>query len=634
MLDFLRRKKRSWAIILLLAVIVLTFVLYFGGNYYDKQMAQNVAEINGEPISPRELEFRYQKALESYREILKRPLTPELIKSLNLKNAILEDMIEKRLLLQEARRLGLEVTDQELGEAIATIPVFQVKGRFDKERYLLVLRQQRIVPAQFEEEQKAELTVQKIFALIRDSVHVTEAEARDRYMTDAESLNLHFIRLGAGDFLPQAKLSETETKEFYDKNKEALREPVRVQVEYIAYRFASFTPRVDIADKEIEDFYKANLEKRFRQPEAVRLRHILFQSPEGEPDKSKEALRARAESAMGELLQGKDFVTVARRVSDDPRGAEPSQWLTRSQVPPALEKAAFSLKKGDISGVVESPLGLHILKLEEFREGRTQSLKEVRAEIAAEITREKGRTEAAKAAEEDRDKALSGTEFSSLAKARKLNAGVSPLFSQNEPLPEVGAVPDFYETAFSLSFKQISTPVQGPDAYFLIRLKDRKEPAIPSFDAVRARLEQDLRDKKALDLAVQKGNGLLAQLKQGKPIQVLAAESRLKLEETGWFQRNASELPKIGALQESKAGGVNLSAHRPIPDQVYTQKDAVYVLTLKESRPADIEFFNKEKTRLQEEALAQKKQQVLKKYLDTLKARAQINVNPAFLEPV
>lgn len=634
MLDFLRRKKRSWAITLLLAVIVVTFVLYFGGNYFDKQMAQNVAEINGEPISPRELEFRYQKALESYREILKRPLTPEMIKSLNLKGAILEDLIEKRLLLQEARRLGLEVTDEELADAIAAVPAFQVKGKFDKERYLMVLRQQRLIPAQFEEEQKAELTVQKIFALIRDSVHVTEAEARDQYMMDAENLNLHFIRLPAGDFLPEAKVSETEIKEFYEKNKEALREPLRVQVEYIAYRFANFTPKVEIADKEVEDFYKANLEKRFRQPQAVRLRHMLFQLPEGSPDKSKEAVHAKAEGAMRELLEGRDFAAVARRVSDDPRGAEPSQWLTRSQMPPALEKTAFGLKKGDISKVVESPLGLHILKLEDFREERTRTLKEARAEIVAEITREKGRNEAAKAADEDRDKALSGTEFSALAKARNLNVGVSPLFAQDEPLPDVGAVPDFYEAAFSLSFKQISTPVQGPDAYFLVKLKDRKEPAIPSFDSVRPRLENDLRDKKALDLAVQKANGLLAQLKKGKPITVLAAENQRKLEETGWFQRNAPELPKIGALQESKTGGIKLSAYQPIPDHVYTQKEAVYILALKESRAADIEFFNKEKTRLQEQALAQKKQQVLKKYMDGLKARAQINVNPAFLEPV
>jgi peptidyl-prolyl cis-trans isomerase D len=215
-----------------------------------------------------------------------------------------------------------------------------------------------------------------------------------------------------------------------------------------------------------------------------------------------------------------------------------------------------------------------------------------------------------------------------------LNVRVSPLFAQDEPLPDVGAVPDFYEAAFSLSFKQISTPVQGPDAYFLVKLKDRKEPAIPSFDSVRPRLENDLRDKKALDLAVQKANGLLAQLKKGKPITVLAAENQRKLEETGWFQRNAPELPKIGALQESKTGGIKLSAYQPIPDHVYTQKEAVYILALKESRAADIEFFNKEKTRLQEQALAQKKQQVLKKYMDGLKARAQINVNPAFLEPV
>src|SRR3989338_4366800 len=179
MLDFLRKRRRSLVIILFLVIIVLVFVLWGVGSYIREPRSENIAEVNGEIVSQREFEIRHQKLVEFYRGLFKGTLTQETLKSLNLRGAILEELIQKRLLLQEARKLGMEVADQELMDAIGRIPDFQVNGRFSKNRYLQALRSNRLTPAEFEIERREQLTIQKLYGIIQDAILVTEGELRE-----------------------------------------------------------------------------------------------------------------------------------------------------------------------------------------------------------------------------------------------------------------------------------------------------------------------------------------------------------------------------------------------------------------------------------------------------------------------
>jgi peptidyl-prolyl cis-trans isomerase D len=195
MLDFLRKRKRNWIIILFLGIIVVTFALFVGSGKFRDQGAGDVAEINGESISQREFAIQYERAVERYRQMLKGSLTPEMIKGLNIKGSLLEELIQRKLMLQEARNLGLTATDDDLAEQLATAPEFQVGGRFNKDRYLQILQTNRLLPAQFEEEQRDQLTIQRLYSVLVDSVHVTEAEVRDRYTIDQEKINLSYVKL-------------------------------------------------------------------------------------------------------------------------------------------------------------------------------------------------------------------------------------------------------------------------------------------------------------------------------------------------------------------------------------------------------------------------------------------------------
>jgi len=299
---------------------------------------------------------------------------------------------------------------------------------------------------------------------------------------------------------------------------------------------------------------------------------------------------------------------------------------------PPLDKAASALKKGEISDVIESPVGYHIIKVEEVKEEKTRSLEEARAEILRELKTQRAKNEVGRAAEADREKALSGTAFSDLARARGVPFKVSSFITRFEALPEVGAVEEFNRVAFALGAKEVSPPVEGPNEYYLVRVKDRREPSIPAFEKVRADIERGLKETKGLEIADKKAGALLGQLKKEKDIHKLAKGQGLKVEETGWFLRRVTEIPKIGALRELRPGGIPVSSYQPIPDKIYTADGNLYLFAFKESQAADMERFEKEKANLQEQMLAEKRQRTLQKFVESLKAKARIKVRTRALE--
>jgi peptidyl-prolyl cis-trans isomerase D len=636
MLDFLRKKKRSWIITILLGLIIVVFVAFYGGSQQPTGVASDVAEVNGESISQREFIVHYQRAVERYREMFKGSLTPELLKNLNIKHSLLEEMIEARLVLQEARRLGLTATDEELMNAIAQIPEFHVNGRFNKERYIQLLRANRLTPAQFEEDQRRQLTIQRLLGVLADAAHVTEDEVRERYRFEQEKINLQFVRFSASDYLSEVKVTDEEIQKFYDRNKESLKEPLKVQVEYIPYPFDQFSTPVQLTDKEVEDYYNGNRVTKFTTPKQARVRYIMVRLDPGADAKQKETALARANRIVAEARDGKNFAELARKESEDPSAENGGEigWLNQGQLPEALDKQIFALAKGEISEPIETPLGFHIVKVEDIKEARTQSLAEARPVITRELQLEKGKYEAAKSADRDREKAVSGNDLSKLAQESGLSLKTTRLFSEGEVLPEIGPTQDFYKTALSLRANEVSSVIEGANAYYILKVKERKEAFVPPLDAVRGKIEKGLKESKAYELAVQKANDLLDQLKKEPNLAKLARDKKLKLDETGLFARNTQQLPKVGELQNLTIGSLALSARKPVSDKIFTQADAAFVFAFKESQAADMAQFEKDKSQLMQQGLAEARQRILLKFKDELKAKAKIEVNSGPLEEI
>jgi peptidyl-prolyl cis-trans isomerase D len=636
MLDFLRKKKRSWIITILLGLIIVVFIAFYGGSQQPTGVTSHVAEVNGESISQREFIVHYQRAVERYREMFKGSFTPELLKNLNIKQSLLEEMIEARLVLQEARRLGLSANDEELMNAIAQVPEFHVNGRFNKERYIQLLRANRLTPAQFEEDQRKQLTIQRLLGVLADAAHVTEAEVHERYRFEQEKINLQFIRFSVSDNLSEVEINDEDVQKFYDRNKESLKEPLKVQVEYIPYSFEQFSGPVHLTDKEVEEYYSANRATKFTTPKQAKVRYIMIRLDAGADAKQKEAAQVRANRIVAEARGGKNFAELAKKESQDPSAEKGGEigWLNQGQLPEALDKQIFALAKGEISEPIETPAGFHIVKVEDIKEEKTLSLAEAKPVITRELKLEKGKYEAAKIADRDREKAASGNDLAKIAQDSGLSLKTTRLFSEGEVLPEIGPTQDFYKTALALKAKEVSSVIEGPNAYYVLKAKERTEAVVPPLDAVRGKIEKGLKESKAYEMSVQQANDSLDQVKKEPNLAKFARDKKLKLEETGWFARNTQQLPKVGELQNLTAGSLALSARKPIPDRIFTQADAAFVFAFKEAQPADMAQFEKDKSQLMQQALAEARQRILLKFKDELKAKAKIEINSGPLEEI
>jgi len=633
MLDIIRKRKRSWLILLLLGIGVLAFVMVGVYPPGDSGSVLTVAEVNGDEITASELESHYQRLLQTYQQMLRGSISPADLAGMNLRGDVLNELIQQRLLLQEARKLGLQATDDELAAQIAGNPAFQTGGRFNAEVYRRAVRAQGMTPAQFEAQQRDSLTIQKLLQLIEDSLPITENELKERYRLDNEQINLEFIRLETDDFREDIEVTDAEVEEFYQRNKNQFREPLKVEVEYITYPIEKFGAETEISDAEIEEYYSVYRDRRFREPEQVRFRQIFIDLPEGAPEEEKAKARERIDEILEEARSGTDFAELAKEHSDDPSAAQGGDmgFITRGQIAPLIENTVFALEPGELSGVVESAYGLHLFEVEEKRSETVKSLEEVRDEIVAALKSEKGNVLAAEAIEQDREKALDGVPFEEIAKSRGLELEKSAPFGFDDQLEDIGSVDDFYQASLSLRTKnQIAPIVYGRKEFYLIQLAERIEPHVPPLDAVREKAAENLRVRKARELANAKAQELLKELETKKSLEDVAAAHDLATAETGLFARSQRNVPKIGSLQTAE-GPLTLSKENPHADAPVVQGDAIYILALKESVPANLDDFPEARSSLNQQVLQEKRDRALQRLLESLKRKANIAIHSEFI---
>ena len=633
MLDVIRKNKRSWLVILLLGVGVLAFVMVGVGPQGGQNQVVTIAEVNGHQITYSELERHYYRMLQTYRQLSGGRLSPADIEALNLRGQLLDELINQRLLLQRARELGLRVSDEELVDGIARNPAFQSAGRFDRDVYEQTLLRQGLTPGEFEAQQREALVIRKLQDLIQHSIPVTASEIEERYRSDNEEIALDFVRLKTDDFLEGIEIEDEEVKDYYDKNGALLREPLKVRTRYVPYRVDDFAADVRISEKDVQAYYDVYRDRRFRRREAVRFRHVFIPAAPGDASpEEKAAPRNQMEEILKEARGGADFGELAKRHSKGETAAQGGDmgFVGRGQLVEALDAALFALEENEVSDIVESPVGWHLLKAVEKQEAGVMALDEVREDIVKALKRERGGARAARAAEDDRERALDGTPLTEVVSQRGIEPSVTRLFSAGETLDEIGDVEDFYRAAFSLKPGQVGPIIADADALYLLEGAERVEPAVPPVDDVTEKIRETLTRRKAGEQARKKADALLAALKQSPDLRKAAADHGLTVEDTGLFPRKQAEIPEIGVLP-LPLGRLTLSEREPVAKDAYARGDSVYVMVLRKTVAADPAGLADEKEALTERIRGEKRERVLRRLIEDLKANAAIEVHPEFI---
>ncbi len=560
MLNVIRKNIKSFYPLAIGLALVFVLLVFTDFQSLDGTQANPVAaKVGRDDITFAEFERSYRNMERRYRETYGDAFTADLADQLQLPVQAIEEMINERLLIREAERMGLTVSTEELREQILSIPdLTDAAGNFIGQReYQNLLRANRYTVDEFEAQLRTSLLVTKLQSAMSEVAHVSDAEVEKRARDAAERAAIRYIEVPAGRFAEQAEPSEDETAAFFETNRDEFRLPERRRVGYLLVNTNTVRAELEVTDDEVREYYEANTAQ-FEVPEQVRASHILLLETE---TRSGDQARTRLNELRRRIEAGEDFAALATEYSDDEATAASGGdlgYFGRGAMTRPFEEAAFAAGSGDLVGPIENQLGPrtghHLIFVRDRREGGRQTLEEVsnliRVQLLTTEAEEEGRSRIDALAEKLDGQPFEGeTEARELAAAEGLGFEVTEPFGEDEAVPGVGRNVNFSEQAFGLETGVWSPPVRTAAGWALLSLLE----VLPPRDAEFAEVEPDVR-------------GALRQQKEGELLTAALAEAKRRLD-TGFTLEYAAEGFDV-AIEESGSFGLRepIGALGPVPD--------------------------------------------------------------------
>ena len=630
MLRLMREKTGSWLIKILLGAIVIVFVFWGVGSFRAQRIGR-VALVNGDQITMDEYRDAYNNLIEQYRQRFGNNLNEETIKMLQVRKQALNQLIDNRLLVQEAQRLKFRVSDKELASAIMAIGAFQNAGVFDTRLYKNALGRIRMTPEEFEVAQKDAMLIEKLSTFITSGVKVSEEEAREWFNWTNASVNIDFLLFDPSSN-KNINPSEEEIKAFFEDHKTNYKTDAMVKVRYLHFNPDTYRSDVSIDDEEIKNYYDENQEE-FETQKTVEARHILIKVDKDADYETVEKTRERAFDIMMMAKGGKDFAKLAKQYSEGPsrdRGGSLGAFRKEAMVKPFADRA-FSMKAGEISEPVRTRFGWHIIKVEKVNEASTLSFDEAKKKIQKKLTDERAKYLAYDMAEEVSDVSFEGDDLLQAAKERNLNVLTTGFFTRMGPEKGINNPKKFASTAFNLPVMEVSDIQDFEDGYYILQVIEKIPEKISEFEKVSKEVRADLVKERQDAKASKDASVFLAALKSGKSMSTESKNYNLTPTTTGFYKRNDS-IPKIGSESEISEAAFKLTNENKLSEKVIKGKKGYYVIQFREKKLPEFEEFSKEKAAVTQSLLQQKKSTTFAALLSEVKSQSEITIKEGFLD--
>ncbi|MCK9363713.1 MAG: SurA N-terminal domain-containing protein [Syntrophales bacterium] len=466
MLNIMRRHARNWLMKLVLGIIIVVFIFYFG-SMSGRNKAERIAMLDGKPIVYVDFQKEYQNLLDMYREQLGRSLTEEMLKGLNLKKQAFDILINQEVLLKKAEDLEIHISNEEVKNAILSYPAFQQNGVFDNIIYEQTIRAAKMTTEQFEDSQRKILLSAQVESLIKDGVKLADEDVLDFYRMQKEKLNLDYIRISPADFLSVLKPSQTELEDFLKANQGKFRVPEQVQIKYVAFMPQDFAATVVPSETEIADYYEKHRELYKKNDKIIPLADVRDRvSGDIRQGAGRKAAYDEAKKAHDTIYQQENFDAYAAQKKLAVHTTDFSAISAPPQEFKAIDqwgKIVSSLKDGEISRVLQGENGYYIIRIAARKAPYVPALKD----IAAAVEKQYREVEAGKLAQKEAEKISTrlkkGEGLDALAKGRGLMVLETGFFQPGGAIPKIGSSAELTESLFQLSSKKPS-----PEKAFLI----------------------------------------------------------------------------------------------------------------------------------------------------------------------
>lgn len=530
MYDFVDKYKK-WLLIAVLILIVPPFALFGIDSYFrNADTGGALAKFGDQRISTLEYSQALRQAQDRMREMMQGKADPAVLNSPEVKESVLNDLIEQRVTLAHAFDAGMTVSDAELQKIIVGIEAFRDEtGKFSSERYRQLLSGQGMTPVMFENQIRTSIVLEQVRGAYAGSGFVPDTVVKRLLRIREQEREVSQVVFNPADYLRQVKISAEDVDKFYQENKNDFLIPERVTLEFLMLAQDALDRLVQVSDDEVKQYYQENIE-RFQSPEERSASHILIAVPAEAGAEEKKKARALADDILGQVKAAPArFGELARRHSSDPGSAERGGDLgafARGMMVKEFDDAVFSLKTGELAGPVETQYGYHIIRLDEIKAVKTTPLAEVRTQIEEEIRKPKAGKAFAEAAETFNNTVYE--QFDSLqpaADALKLTiqksdwisragGNANPLFNNEKLLEAI-----FSEQVLKNKHNTEAIEVQ-PNTLVSARVVEYRPPETLPFDEVREDVRQHLTAQKAVEMAEAEGRAALEKLRKGESVKL------------------------------------------------------------------------------------------------------------------
>ncbi len=637
MLDLIRKNASSFVVKGLLLIIIFAFVgtiglIWGGGGYSGLTKKNSAVRINSRTISLATYNQALENKINFYRRIYREGFSNKLMESLKLKEMVMNELIEKALLLEWADKLGFKISDDELRKRIYSYPVFQQEGIFNPKLYRQLLSANRITAAVFEQEQRETGIIGKLQFYIADQVKVSDEELRQEYRQANEKINAQYLVFDPINYTAQVKVTDNQISSYFDGHKEDYRVAEQRRVEYLLVDSKSLEDKVKVEAADIEDYYYDH-DDEYTATKKVRASHILIKLPPNATPEMDKAARKKAEEIRRQLEKGADFAKLATKFSDDKASAAKGGdlgYFTRGKLVPPFEQAAFSMEKGQLSQPVKTDYGYHIIKVTDIKPSDKKPLAEVRSQIEARLKREQASVRAQEKADTLYSDALAGKDLQQLAQTYSLKLKRTGFFSIDGGLPELGKAYQFYTAAFGLDPEAVSPPVKLTEGYALLKLLEVKPSYIPPLEEVREKVKQAVIEQQAQRLAHKQAEAARSKLRSNIPLKEVAKTYGLPVLDSGAFSRQGF-IKGIGSVKDwaPKLFAIKPGQVSPLLEREADNK--YYLIVINEALPIDENKFQQDKKEIFFKLQRQKTEVILRDWINRLINQADIKVNQSLI---